>query len=357
MTAANKGLPATEAVLKGLNPNGVLDQLGPFLEQLNPILTWLGGHQQLISDFISDGGASFFARTTTFGGNGTGHYLRQFGPSGPGDAVARAEPELGQPRQRLPGAAVAAVRQLRAAGLPVRQPAGVGLQERRQGQRPEPVHAVERGAAGGSSRAGSSRRCRAPLGSTRSRTSRRRSTRVSRAGRDGARAKYAREAAVAPSARRGRRGRRRLRRGAPGSRGARRVPEPSSALSPSSSASASSRRPLSSRPARLRSGENASTHASVGPVIVASAVVRRALLDRDALARRVNVYEQRSPSFTVACTTPVEPRGDASPAASRKIAPTSTPHRRADGSTPTHSPSARALPSTGISSRARSVSA
>ena len=44
---------------------------------------WLSGHQQLISDFISDGGASFFARTNTFGGNGVGHYLRQWGPSGP----------------------------------------------------------------------------------------------------------------------------------------------------------------------------------------------------------------------------------------------------------------------------------
>jgi ABC-type transporter Mla subunit MlaD len=83
VTAANQGLPATESVLKGLNPNGVLDQLGPFLEQLNPILVWLSGHQQLISDFISDGGPSFFARTSTFGGNGTGHYLRQFGPAGP----------------------------------------------------------------------------------------------------------------------------------------------------------------------------------------------------------------------------------------------------------------------------------
>ena len=83
VTASNKGLPATEAVLKGLNPGGVLDQLGPFLEQLNPILVWLSGHQQLISDFISDGGPGFFARTSTFGGNGVGHYLRQFGPAGP----------------------------------------------------------------------------------------------------------------------------------------------------------------------------------------------------------------------------------------------------------------------------------
>jgi virulence factor Mce-like protein len=83
------GLPATQKILKGLggypanNPKGLLDSLGPFLEQLNPILLWLGGHQQLISDFISNGGVGVFARTTTFGGNGTGHYLRQFGPTGP----------------------------------------------------------------------------------------------------------------------------------------------------------------------------------------------------------------------------------------------------------------------------------
>jgi virulence factor Mce-like protein len=83
------GLPATQKILKGLGgypagqPNGLLDNLGPFLEQLNPILDWIGQHQQLTSDFISDGGVSFFARTMSFGGNGTGHYLRQFGPTGP----------------------------------------------------------------------------------------------------------------------------------------------------------------------------------------------------------------------------------------------------------------------------------
>jgi virulence factor Mce-like protein len=83
VTVSNKGLPATERLLKGLNPNGLLDQLGPFLEQLNPIFDWLGLHQQLTSDFITAAAASFFARTSTFGGNGTGHYLRQFGPTGP----------------------------------------------------------------------------------------------------------------------------------------------------------------------------------------------------------------------------------------------------------------------------------
>ncbi len=83
VTVSQTGLPATERLIKGLGPNTLLDQLGPFLEQLNPILTWLSYHQQLISDFISDGGASLFARTTSLGGNGTGHYLRQFGPTGP----------------------------------------------------------------------------------------------------------------------------------------------------------------------------------------------------------------------------------------------------------------------------------
>jgi ABC-type transporter Mla subunit MlaD len=82
VTVSNKGLPATQRILKGLNPNQLLDQLGPFLEQLNPILSWLGLHQQLTSDFITSGAVGFFPRTTTFGGDGTGHYLRQFGPSG-----------------------------------------------------------------------------------------------------------------------------------------------------------------------------------------------------------------------------------------------------------------------------------
>jgi virulence factor Mce-like protein len=81
ITVSRTGLPATEKTLKGLGPNALLDQLGPFLEQLNPILTWLGGHQQLTSDFITNGGGGFFARTPNT--TGTGHYLRQFGPGGP----------------------------------------------------------------------------------------------------------------------------------------------------------------------------------------------------------------------------------------------------------------------------------
>ena len=69
-------------MLEGLGPHKLLDSLKPFLEQLNPILTWLSEHQQLTSDFITAGGASLFPRTLSLGGNGTGHYLRQFGPVG-----------------------------------------------------------------------------------------------------------------------------------------------------------------------------------------------------------------------------------------------------------------------------------
>jgi phospholipid/cholesterol/gamma-HCH transport system substrate-binding protein len=88
ITVSQTGLPATSQVVLGLKP--LLGALGPFLEQLNPILTWLSLHQQLTSDFISQGATALAAKTTAYGGggltcNGTpcGHYLRQFAPSGP----------------------------------------------------------------------------------------------------------------------------------------------------------------------------------------------------------------------------------------------------------------------------------
>src|ERR1700684_330234 len=81
ITASKTGLPATSKVLNGAQP--LLASVGPFLEQLNPILSWLEDHQQLTSDFISNGAAGLAAKTTSFGGDGTGHYLRQFQPVGP----------------------------------------------------------------------------------------------------------------------------------------------------------------------------------------------------------------------------------------------------------------------------------
>ncbi|MBV9197130.1 MAG: MCE family protein [Solirubrobacterales bacterium] len=86
ITASKRGLPAYADVLRGATP--LFGSLGPFLSQLNPILDWLSLHQQLISDFISNGAAGTAATTTAFGGAGLtcggvpcGHYLRQFQPT------------------------------------------------------------------------------------------------------------------------------------------------------------------------------------------------------------------------------------------------------------------------------------
>lgn len=79
ITVSQTGLPAVSEFLTGAGPT--LGALGPFLEQLNPILGWLSNHQQLVSDFISQGGATLAATTTSFSG-GIGHYLRQFSPTG-----------------------------------------------------------------------------------------------------------------------------------------------------------------------------------------------------------------------------------------------------------------------------------
>jgi len=81
ITVSKTGLPATSQVLRGAIP--LLGATGPFLEQLNPILYWLEQHQQLVSDFISNGATGLANKTTSFGGGGTGHYLTQFGPTGP----------------------------------------------------------------------------------------------------------------------------------------------------------------------------------------------------------------------------------------------------------------------------------
>jgi virulence factor Mce-like protein len=88
ITVSKTGLPATQTVLNGAVP--LLASVGPFLEQLNPILTWLSLHQQLTSDFISNGATGTAAKSTVYGGGGLtcngvpcGHYLRQFTPAGP----------------------------------------------------------------------------------------------------------------------------------------------------------------------------------------------------------------------------------------------------------------------------------
>jgi phospholipid/cholesterol/gamma-HCH transport system substrate-binding protein len=82
ISVSRTGLPAYTHVINGAQP--LLGALAPFLQQLNPILGWLSLHQQLISDFLSQGATALAATTTTFGGgNQPGHYLRQFSPIGP----------------------------------------------------------------------------------------------------------------------------------------------------------------------------------------------------------------------------------------------------------------------------------
>jgi ABC-type transporter Mla subunit MlaD len=81
ITVSRTGLPAVSRFLTGAAPT--LAATGTFLEQLNPILGWLSLHQQLVSDFISQGGTAMAATTTSFSGGGVGHYLRQFSPTGP----------------------------------------------------------------------------------------------------------------------------------------------------------------------------------------------------------------------------------------------------------------------------------
>ncbi len=81
IAVSKTGLPAIRDVIRGAQP--LLGQLGPFLEEFNPILDWLSLHQQLIADFISNGAGGISATTTSIGGGGIGHYLRQFSPVGP----------------------------------------------------------------------------------------------------------------------------------------------------------------------------------------------------------------------------------------------------------------------------------
>lgn len=81
ITVSRTGLPAVSQILTGARPT--LAALGPFVEQVNPILDWLAVHQNLVSDFISNGAAGLAATTTSFAGNSPGHYLRQLSPTGP----------------------------------------------------------------------------------------------------------------------------------------------------------------------------------------------------------------------------------------------------------------------------------
>ena len=84
ITVSKQGLPALRDTLKGTGP--VLEQLTPFLGQLNPILEWLEYNQQLVADFITNGAGGLVDTTpltdAAYAGGELGHYLRQIGPAG-----------------------------------------------------------------------------------------------------------------------------------------------------------------------------------------------------------------------------------------------------------------------------------
>jgi ABC-type transporter Mla subunit MlaD len=73
-------LPAQREIFEGLQP--VFRELHPWLSELNPILAWLGEHQHTVTDIFANLGASLSARTASRDPQATGHYLRQFGPTG-----------------------------------------------------------------------------------------------------------------------------------------------------------------------------------------------------------------------------------------------------------------------------------
>src|SRR5215210_1902067 len=79
ITASKTGMPATREVLAGAEP--LLRELGPFLQQINPIFEYFEASQWQVADFLNFGAAALSAKTQSPGG-GTGHYLRQFGPLG-----------------------------------------------------------------------------------------------------------------------------------------------------------------------------------------------------------------------------------------------------------------------------------
>jgi phospholipid/cholesterol/gamma-HCH transport system substrate-binding protein len=84
ISAAGTAMPATREVLKGAEP--LLASLHPFLGQINPILQYLELSQYQVTDFLTYGAAAL-SDTTAAPGGGVGHYLRQFGPTGPESAA------------------------------------------------------------------------------------------------------------------------------------------------------------------------------------------------------------------------------------------------------------------------------
>ena len=75
VSAGNTGLPALLNVLHGLDPT--LGSLGPFLQQLNPMLAYLEMNQSVISDFLNIGPSALNLKTDAPPSGSMGHALPQ----------------------------------------------------------------------------------------------------------------------------------------------------------------------------------------------------------------------------------------------------------------------------------------
>lgn len=81
LTISRRSIPATTEILTDLRP--MLGELGPFLSEVNPILAWLGQHQNTLTDMFANlGGATAAKGIPSTDPQATGHYLRQYGPAG-----------------------------------------------------------------------------------------------------------------------------------------------------------------------------------------------------------------------------------------------------------------------------------
>jgi virulence factor Mce-like protein len=78
--SSKRSLPALRQIFAGLEPT--LAALGPWLQEVNPILEWIGQHQHTLTDMFANLGVATAATTPSGDPHATGHYLRQFGPTG-----------------------------------------------------------------------------------------------------------------------------------------------------------------------------------------------------------------------------------------------------------------------------------
>jgi virulence factor Mce-like protein len=78
ISASKAGLPATTEILQGAKP--LLGEIAPFLAEALPIFRFFEHNQLQVAEFLSNG--SYALAATAQHKAGTGHYLRQIGPTG-----------------------------------------------------------------------------------------------------------------------------------------------------------------------------------------------------------------------------------------------------------------------------------